>query len=109
MDGFINVLVASSGILGPRINDPKSNALLSAFRYVLWATNAGNFTHAYHVNTSALFFTIITFLEFLGARNDSSNAEQKTEVITTSIIGAYTRLSIKRYAYGQAKQRFFIC
>jgi NAD(P)-dependent dehydrogenase (short-subunit alcohol dehydrogenase family) len=69
----------------------------------LWATDAQEFTHTYHVNTSAVYFTIVAFLSLLGAGNAKGNVEQKSQVIATSSIGAYNRSPLAGYAYGSSK------
>ncbi|PMD29868.1 NAD(P)-binding protein [Hyaloscypha variabilis F] len=102
-DGFINVLVANSGIGGPSISGLKPNSSLSEFRDALWATDAEAFTHTYHVNTSAVYFTILAFLNLLGAGNAKGNVDQKSQVIATSSIGAYNRSPLAGYAYGTSK------
>ncbi|KAH8654115.1 hypothetical protein BGZ60DRAFT_473254 [Tricladium varicosporioides] len=101
-DGFINLLVANSGIGGPGLAGLKPNPTLSEYRDFLWNTDPQAFTQTYHINTSAVFFTVVAFLNLLGAGNAKGNVEQKSQVIATSSIGAFSRVPLS-YAYGTSK------
>ncbi|RDL40197.1 uncharacterized protein BP5553_00176 [Venustampulla echinocandica] len=101
-EGFINLLVANSGIGGPTLGDLKPNPTLSEFREFLWNTDQQAFTQTYHINTSAVFFTVVAFLNLLGAGNEKGNVEQKSQVIATSSVGAFNRIPLG-YAYGTSK------
>ncbi|KAF4627035.1 hypothetical protein G7Y89_g11119 [Cudoniella acicularis] len=101
-DGFINLLVANSGIGGPNLGGLKPNPSLSEFRDFLWATDPKEFTQTYHINTSAVFFTVVAFLNLLGAGNEKGNVEQKSQVVATSSIGAFNRVPLG-FAYGTSK------
>lgn len=65
--------------------------------------DAQEFTQTYHVNTTAVFFSVVAFLELLDAGNKKGNVKQKSQVIATSSIGAYNRNAMAGYAYGTSK------
>ena len=69
----------------------------------LWKPEVEDFTHTYHVNTSAVFFSIVAFLGLLDAGNKKGNVEQKSQVIATSSIGGFNRLPFAGYAYQSSK------
>ncbi|KAF2264677.1 NAD(P)-binding protein [Lojkania enalia] len=101
--GYINVLVANSGITGPSIHDIPANASLSEFASHLWNSDIDDFNRTYMVNTSAVFFTIAGFLDLLGKGNEKGNVKQSSQVIATSSIGAFNRVPLAGYAYGSSK------
>lgn len=101
--GYINVLVANSGIIGPTLWGLKKEPSLVEFRDFVqnWDTDAFNETFA--VNTTAVFFTIAAFLELLDAGNKAGNVEQKSQIITTSSVAAFNRDPLAGFAYGSSK------
>ncbi|TVY16058.1 Short-chain dehydrogenase/reductase SAT3, partial [Lachnellula arida] len=82
-DGYINLLIANAGISGPG--------------------SFSEFTNTYAVNTSAIFFAVIAFLNPLEAGNQRGNVEQKSQVIASSGLGAHNRLAMAGYAYSISK------
>jgi NAD(P)-dependent dehydrogenase (short-subunit alcohol dehydrogenase family) len=102
-DGFINVLIANSGISGPGIQGLKPESSLSEVRSVLWATDSEAYTNTYAVNSTALFFSVIAFLELLDAGNAKGNVEQKSQVIATSSVASFNRQAFAGFAYGTSK------
>ena len=65
--------------------------------------DAQDFTQTYHTNTTAVFFSVVAFLDLLDRGNKNGNVEQKSQVIATSSIGAYNRNAMAGYAYGTSK------
>lgn len=102
-DGFINVLIANAGIGGPSLKNLKPNPTLSELRDFLWQMDAQEFTQTYHANTTAVFYSVVAFLDLLDKGNKKGNIEQKSQVIATSSIGAYNRNAMAGYAYGTSK------
>lgn len=102
-DGYINVLIANSGISGPGVEGLKHNPSVSELREHFWKASFEEFTNTYAVNTSAVFFAVIAFLNLLEAGNQRGNVEQKSQVIATSSIGAHNRLAMAGYAYSTSK------
>ena len=101
-DGFINVLVANSGIGGPASTPPQENPTLAETRDFLWNTDPDSFTEALHVNTTAVYFTTLAFLNLLDAGNKRGNVEQKSQVIAISSVAAHHR-NVAAYAYAASK------
>lgn len=101
--GFINLLIANSGITGPSLDGLAKDASLAEFRNFHWNQDVNAFNQTYAVNTSAVFFTIIAFLELLDKGNKQGNVDQKSQVIATSSIGAFNRVPLAGYAYGSSK------
>ncbi len=101
--GFINVLIANSGITGPHTLGMPKNPTLSQFSDFLWDTDASHFTETFNSNTTSVFFTTIAFLELLDAGNKRGNVEQQSQVITTSSVGGFNRSALAGYAYCATK------
>ena len=101
--GYINVLIANSGISGPQSTSITSETSLEDYQSTLWNQSFDEYTKTFAVNTSAVFFCIIAFLKLLDAGNAKGNVEQKSQVIATSSIGGFNRRAPGGYAYGQSK------
>ncbi|KAI2627739.1 NAD(P)-binding protein [Hypoxylon sp. NC1633] len=101
--GYVNVVVANSGILGPTNEKMPASPSLADFRSYLIGQDAAEFTNTYAVNTTGVYNTVIAFLELLGEGNKRCNFKQKSQVIATSSIGAYNRSPVAGYAYGGSK------
>ncbi len=103
LDGFINVLIANAGINGPRLLDKPKNPTLAEYREFCLKPDTNDFTHTFEVNVTAVYFSIMTFLELLDAGNKKGNVEQKSQVIATSSAGGFSRDPIGGYAYSATK------
>ena len=103
--GYINVLIANSGIGGPQEGSSATRPDLSLeeFQSKLWSTSFEDYTQTFAVNASSVFFSIVAFLGLLHAGNEKGNVVQKSQVIVTSSIGGYNRNVPGGYAYGQSK------
>ncbi|XXH01864.1 T-complex protein 1 subunit zeta [Hypoxylon texense] len=101
--GYVNVVVANSGILGPSLQGITPETSLSDLRSQLLGWDTTAFTNTYAVNTTGVFNTIAAFLELLDEGNKRGNLKQKSQVIATSSIGAYNRVPFAGYAYGSSK------
>ena len=101
--GYINVLIANSGIGGPQATSITPETSLEDYQSALWDQSFDEYTKTFAVNTSAVFFCIVAFLKLLDAGNRQGNVEQKSQVIATSSIGAFNRKPTGGYAYGQSK------
>jgi len=102
-DGFVNVVIANSGIGGPTLGGMPPNPSLSQFKDFLYNMDTEEFTNTFHVNTSAVFFSIVAFLELLDAGNKKGNVQQRSQVIATSSIGGFNRLPLAGFAYAATK------
>lgn len=98
----MNVVVANSGVTGPTMAGLPPNASLAAFRDHLWNWDPAEFNKAYEVNTTAVFYTLVAFLELLDEGNKRGNVGQTSQFIALSSVAAYIRVS-SGYAYGSSK------
>ncbi|KAI1394897.1 NAD(P)-binding protein [Hypoxylon fuscum] len=101
--GYVNVVVANSGIVGPSLQGAPSDPSLSDFRKHLLGWDTAAFTNTYDVNTTGVFNTIAAFLELLDEGNKRGNLKQKSQIIATASVGAYNRTPLAGYAYGPSK------
>ena len=101
--GYINVLIANSGVQGPADNPISTQKSLEEYQSILWNQSFEDYTNVFSVNVTAVFFSIISFLKLLDAGNKKGNVEQKSQVIATSSIGGFNRNVPGGYAYGQSK------
>ncbi|PMD65421.1 NAD(P)-binding protein [Hyaloscypha bicolor E] len=102
--GYINVLIANSGTLGPQPAQKITSESTAADYQKAWGeTSFEDFADTFKLNTVAVWFTIVSFLGLLDAGNKKGNLEQKSQVITTSSIGSFNRNVPGGFAYGQSK------
>lgn len=101
--GYVNVVIANSGILGPQTSSITPKSSLQEFQSILWNTSFEDYTQTFAVNTSAVYYTIVAFLGLLDAGNKKGNVEQRSQVIATSSIAGFNRNTPGGYAYGQSK------
>jgi NAD(P)-dependent dehydrogenase (short-subunit alcohol dehydrogenase family) len=102
--GYINVLIANSGTLGPQAAQKMtSESTVVDFQKAWGETSFEEFADTFKLNTVAAWFTIVSFLGLLDAGNKKGNVEQKSQVITTSSIGGFNRNVPGGFAYGQSK------
>jgi NAD(P)-dependent dehydrogenase (short-subunit alcohol dehydrogenase family) len=101
-EGFINVLVANSGIAGPQVQVTPETSLAD-FQKKLWEVEPAEYSNTFIVNTTSAWYTAIAFLGLLDEGNKRSNVEQKSQVIVTSSIAGFNRKAPGGYAYGQSK------
>ena len=101
--GYINLLVANSGIGGPGVRNLEAGTSISALRESLLSASPEDFTQTFAVNTTAVFYTTAVFLELLGAGNAKANVTQSSQVICTSSIAGFNRKPTAGFAYGASK------
>ncbi|CZT46107.1 related to 3-oxoacyl-[acyl-carrier-protein] reductase [Rhynchosporium secalis] len=101
--GYLNVLIANSGISGPAAKSLPKDASLSEWRDNLWPTEPQEFDQTFSVNTSAVWFSVLAFLPPLEEGNKKGNVEQKSQVIATSSIGGFNRVPLAGFAYSASK------
>ncbi|KAH8816110.1 hypothetical protein F5884DRAFT_208751 [Xylogone sp. PMI_703] len=102
--GYINVLIANSGVLGPQakpaIRDASS---IEEVQRAFLAAGFDDYAETFKVNTVAVWYNIVAFLGLLDAGNKKGNVVQKSQVIATSSIGGFNRATPGGFAYGQSK------
>ena len=101
--GYINVLIANSGIIGPQSSSINPETSLKDFQSALWEQPLEDYNSTFAVNVSAVFFTVVAFLGLLDSGNKNGNMEQTSQVIATSSIAGFNRYSPGGLAYGQSK------
>ncbi|KAF7559930.1 hypothetical protein G7046_g4221 [Stylonectria norvegica] len=101
--GYVNVVIANSGIGGPSLAGLPASPSISQFRDHLWSWSSDFFNETFAVNTTGVFNTVAAFLELLDEGNKRGNLKQRSQVIATSSIGAYNRQPALGYAYGGSK------
>ena len=67
--GYVNVLIANSGISGPQVPKVTKETPLEEFQKGLWNTDFLEYTQTFAVNCSAAFFSAVAFLKLLDAGN----------------------------------------
>ena len=68
--GYINVLIANSGVSGPQLKPVVTKETsLEDFQKILWDLDFQEYTNTFAVNCSAVFFSIAAFLGLLDAGN----------------------------------------
>ena len=103
--GFINVLIANSGIGGPQCGSSttRPDMPIAEYQKSLWETSFDDYTQTFVVNAASVFFSVVAFLGLLHKGNEKGNVEPKSQVIVTSSIGGFNRNIPAGYAYGQSK------
>ena len=101
--GHVNLVVANSGIVGPSVLELTKEASLMDFRKYLLGADVDEFNHTFAVNTTAVFYIVVAFLDLLDKGNKVGNIKQRSQVIAVSSICAYSRVPIAGYAYGSSK------
>lgn len=101
--GYVNLVVANSGISGPTLQGLAKDASIAEFRNYLFNWDVNDFNNVYAVNATAVFYSVVAFLELLDKGNKAGNVEQKSQVVCVSSIGAFNRVPLAGYAYGSSK------
>jgi NAD(P)-dependent dehydrogenase (short-subunit alcohol dehydrogenase family) len=102
--GYINVLIANSGTIGPQSSIPPPEiSSVSEFQRAWGDVNPTEWSATFDLNVVAVWFTIVAFLGLLDKGNKKGNVVQKSQVIATSSIGGFNRTVPGGYAYGQSK------
>lgn len=101
--GYVNVVVANSGIIGPTMRYLKEDATLKETQDYLWNWDSDEFNQSYNVNVNGAFFTAIAFLELLDKGNKAGNVEQDSQFICVSSAGAFSRVLMSGFAYAGSK------
>lgn len=101
--GYVNLVVANSGVNGPTLRNLKQDASLTEFRDYLWNWDADACNETYAVNTTGAFYTVVAFLELLDKGNKAGNVEQMSQAICVSSAGAFSRVLSSGYPYAGSK------
>lgn len=108
--GFINLVVANAGVIGPEPPaslDPGQPAAarpsLKEAYDLLWAPEVADFDAVFTTNVSGTYFTAVAFLPLLDAGNAAGNVKQASQIIITGSASAYSRAASSKFAYGASK------
>jgi len=100
--GYINLLIANAGITGPGLEKLKPRYTLSDYVEHAWSVPMEEFNSVYDLNCTAVYYTVIAFLELL----DEGNQRQtylKSQVIATASSASFLRNPRAGYAYCSSK------
>jgi NAD(P)-dependent dehydrogenase (short-subunit alcohol dehydrogenase family) len=115
--GYINLLVANSGILGPTATFSPTETVAEMRKNMFDNTTMQEFTQTFEVNSTATYFTLLAFLELLDAGNTHAVAGGfgkpikegskmpgiQSQVLVTSSVGAFLRDGTSVPAYMASK------
>ena len=116
--GFVNLVVANSGALGPTARWNSSLSIAEVRQKMFSEVALEDMTQTFHVNVTGAFFTMLAFLELLDAGN--KNAIEKggfgapikagsdvpsvqSQVIITSSVAAFSRNPNSTPSYAGSK------
>lgn len=102
--GYVNVLIANSGTLGPQAAHKLTDkSTVADFHQAYADTSFDEYAETFRLNTVGVWYTVMSFLTLLDEGNKKGNVEQKSQVIATSSIGGFNRATPGGFAYGQSK------
>ncbi|KAH7360650.1 hypothetical protein BKA65DRAFT_391213 [Rhexocercosporidium sp. MPI-PUGE-AT-0058] len=102
--GYINLLVTNAGKSGPMLDTLKPRYTLNDFVALAWSSPMQEFTDTYGLNCTALYYSVIAFLELLDEGNKRKNyAGGKSQVIATASTASFLRHPRAGYAYLSSK------
>jgi len=102
--GYINLLITNAGRSGPMLDTLKPRYTLSDFVAHAWSSPMQDFTDTYGLNCTALYYTVIAFLELLDEGNKKKNySGGKSQVIATASTASFLRNPRAGYAYLSSK------
>ncbi|RYP43366.1 hypothetical protein DL768_009960 [Monosporascus sp. mg162] len=111
--GYVNLVVCNSGIVGPYGIRPRSDMSLDEYVSANLAADFDDYTKTFAVNTTAVWYTAMSFLKLLEYVSmqtpvkretlSESNVEQKSQVVALSSIAGFNKQNTGGYAYGQSK------
>ena len=114
--GHIDLLVANSGVLGPKVADmglpAEREATLEEWAAAMWeGASMEAFTETMHVNVTGAFYSVLAFLGLLDVVNRRRErmqggvrpGMQRSQVVVTSSIAGFTRVPSAGFAYSVSK------
>jgi NAD(P)-dependent dehydrogenase (short-subunit alcohol dehydrogenase family) len=101
--GYLNLLICNAGIGGPQVPFPEPGTTLDEWRDRQLAFDFDEYTAAFRVNTTSVWYTAMSMLKLLDEGNARHTVEQSSQVIVTSSIAAFNRKAPGGWAYGQSK------
>lgn len=101
--GYMNLLIANSGVLGPQSRNVKQLTSIAEVQEAMWSVPYDEYVNVLEVNVTATYFSIIAFLDLLDRGNKKGNLEQKSQIVAISSIAGFNRQVPGGFAYGQSK------
>lgn len=116
--GFLNLVIANSGIIGPTTNRWDPSLSLAELRQKLFVeTSMDEMTETFHVNVTGAYFTLLAFLELLDKGNEQALCggfgrpsveggtvpSVQSQVVVTSSIAAFSRNAASTPGYAGSK------
>lgn len=105
--GYINLLICNSGVAGPSHGHNLSpNPSIADLQAQVLATPPEEFTKAFEVNVTGVYYTAFAFLDLLAAGNERKNyggGKVKSQILITSSIAAFNRSLGTGFAYNTSK------
>ena len=106
-EGYVNLLFANAGVSGPRVRDSVTNldkgASIEEMQRGLFEPTMESFTNVLHVNTTAVFYTAVAFLDLLDAGNKKGNLAQDSQILVTSSVAGFSRFLASSFSYSTSK------
>ncbi|KFA54813.1 hypothetical protein S40293_00703 [Stachybotrys chartarum IBT 40293] len=101
--GYLNVLACNSGITGPQVKPITPETTLEQWSSDNFALDFDAYVNTFAVNTAAVWFTCMAFVNLLDKGNKKGNVQQTSQVIITSSIASFNKKAPGGWAYGQSK------
>ncbi|RYP54378.1 hypothetical protein DL770_010964 [Monosporascus sp. CRB-9-2] len=115
--GFINLLIANSGIYGPPKSFAANDSIQDLRKRLFEEVSMESFTETFHVNVTGAYFTLLAYLELLDAGNKkaleggygapakpgSNIPAIQSQVIITSSVSGFSRDKNSCPAYAGSK------
>lgn len=106
--GYINLLFANAGVAGPRVRDyvptlSNGTPSIEEMQKGLFEPDMETFNNTFHVNTTAVYYTAVAFLDLLDAGNKKKNVAQESQILVTSSVAGFSRYLASSFAYSTSK------
>ncbi|KAF2083342.1 NAD(P)-binding protein [Saccharata proteae CBS 121410] len=104
--GYVNLLVANSGIIGPNtVSSLPENASVADFAAKEFETPMEDFTRTFALNTTSVYYTALAFLELLdaGSTKGFAGGQVNSQFVVTASIGGLHRSPMTGFAYNPSK------
>ncbi|KAK5125335.1 hypothetical protein LTR85_000444 [Meristemomyces frigidus] len=102
--GYLNLLVANSGTIGPLMESLPDKPSLAQLSETFWSWSDESFNSVFALNNTAAFFTAAAFLELLDAGNKPGNGpDYQPQILFTSSLAGLSRKFTTGVAYSTSK------
>lgn len=101
--GYVNLVIANAGINGPTLYDLPQNPSFEQFRDFIQAWDVSECNQTFAINTTAVFTTMVAFLDLLDQGNKAGNVGQKSQFLAVTSVGAYNRMPLAGFIYNSSK------